>query len=261
MAQWTESTINVAGTDLTVVRGGTGKPLLMLHDELGYPGWMTWNEELAKEHELIIPLQPGFGKTPRIEWIRSFRDLAGFYSIVLREQKLSPLDVIGFSAGGFIAAEMAAADPSIFSHMVLVAPMGIKPAQGEIMDIFPLTIRSYIRRTVADQATPEFGKIYGGDMTPEQFEAFEDARAETARIGWEPYMHNPSLPYLLTNAKNLPTLLVWGTKDEVVPKGCIDAYKKALPQAKVVEIANVGHRSEIENPPEFVKAVKTFLAS
>ena len=77
--------MKVAGADLTVVRGGKGKPLLMLHDELGYPGWMTWNEELAKDRQLIIPLQPGFGKTPKIDWIRSFRDLAGFYANVVRE--------------------------------------------------------------------------------------------------------------------------------------------------------------------------------
>ena len=31
-------------------------------------------------------------------------------------------------------------------------------------------------------------------MTPAQYEAFEDARTETSRLGWEPYMHNPSLP-------------------------------------------------------------------
>jgi pimeloyl-ACP methyl ester carboxylesterase len=261
LARWIEETVNVAETQLTLVRGGSGKSLLMLHDELGYPGWVTWNEELAKEHELIIPLQPGFGKTPRLEWVRDFRDLAGFYAWVVREMKLDPVDVIGFSAGGFIAAEMAAADPKIFKHLILVAPMGLKPAKGEIMDIFPLTIRSHLRATVADPASPEFGKIYGGEMTPEQFEAFEDARSETARIGWEPYVHNPSLEYLLRGVKNLPTLLVWGSQDRIVPKGCIEAYQKAIAGAKVVEIPGVGHRPEIENSAEFMKAVKAFLAS
>jgi len=86
----------------------------MFHDELGYPGWTTWNEELAKDREIIIPLQPGFGKTPRIEWIRSYRDLGGFYANVVRELNMAPLDVIGFSAGGYVAAEMAAADPKMF---------------------------------------------------------------------------------------------------------------------------------------------------
>jgi pimeloyl-ACP methyl ester carboxylesterase len=180
---------------------------------------------------------------------------------VLREINLEPIDVIGFSAGGFIAAEMAASDPKIFSRMVLVAPMGLKPTEGEIADIFPLTIRSYLRSTVADRAAPEFGKIYGGEMTPQQFEMFEDARTETARIGWEPYMHNPSLSYLLEGVKKLPTLLVWGTKDAIVPKGCIKAYQKALAGARVAEIPDVGHRPEIENSQEFVRAVKAFLAA
>lgn len=261
MANWTETTANIAGTTLALVRGGSGKPLLMLHEELGFPGWMTWNEEIAKDREFIIPLQPGFGKTPKLDWIRNYRDLGGFYAQVVREMKLDPVDVIAFSAGGFAAAEMAAADPRIFNRMVLVAPMGLKPAEGEILDIFPLTIRTLIRRTVADPATPEFGKIFGGEMTPEQFEAFEDARAESARIGWEPYMHNPSLPNLLATAKNVPTLLVWGDKDVVVPKGCIDVYKSALPQAQVAVINNVGHRPEIENSAEFIRVVKAFLAA
>jgi pimeloyl-ACP methyl ester carboxylesterase len=261
LANWTETTANIAGTELVLVKGGSGRPLLMFHDELGYPGWMKWNEELTKEREFIIPLQPGFGKTPRIEWIRNYRDLGGFYARVLREMSLDPIDVIGFSAGGFIAAEMAASDPKIFSHLILVAPMGLKPTTGEIMDIFPLTIRSYLRSTVADPASPEFGKIYGGEMTPEQFEAFEDARAETARIGWEPYMHNPSLSYLLEGVKKLPTLLVWGTKDVIVPRGCIEAYQKAIAGAKVAEIKGVGHRPEVENCDEFVRAVKAFLVS
>src|SRR6185369_6322075 len=95
-----------------------------------------------------------------------------------------------------------ASDPKLFRHLILVGPMGLKSDEGEMLDIFPFTIRSLIRKTVADPATPEFGKIYGGEMTPEQFEAFEDARAETARIGWEPYMHNPSLPFLLPTAKD-----------------------------------------------------------
>jgi pimeloyl-ACP methyl ester carboxylesterase len=261
MANWREETIAVAQTTLTLIRGGAGKPLLVLHDELGYPGWMTWNEALAQERTLLIPLQPGFGKTPRLEWIRSYRDLGGFYAMVLRQLKLDPIDVMGFSAGGFIAAEMAAADPHLFSKMVLVAPMGLKPTEGEITDIFPLTIRSHLRLTVADPTTPEFGKIYGGEMTPEQFEAFEDARAETARLGWEPYMHNPSLSYLLKGVQHLPTLLIWGNRDAIVPRGCITAYQQAIAGAQVVEIPNVGHRPEIENAAAFVQAVRTFLAS
>src|ERR1700683_5161663 len=261
MIKSTEETVKVGDAQLALIKGGSGKPLLIFHDELGYPGWMTWNESLAHERTLVIPLQPGFGKTARLDWIRNFRDLAGFYSQAIREMHLDPIDVIGFSAGGFIAAEMAACDPKIFSKMILVAPMGLKPIEGEIMDIFPITMRTHLRATVADPfATPEFTKLYGGEMTPEQFEAFEEARAESARIGWEPHMHNPSLPYLLRGTK-IPTLLVWGSKDRVVPRGCIDEYKKAIASAQVAVIDNVGHRPEIENSPEFERVVTKFLAA
>ena len=58
------------------------------------------------------------------DWIMNIRDLAGFYQRFVREQKLAPVDVIGFSLGGWIAAEMAAANPAQFSKMILVAPVG-----------------------------------------------------------------------------------------------------------------------------------------
>jgi pimeloyl-ACP methyl ester carboxylesterase len=261
VTNWSKEVIRVADAELTLIKGGSGKPLLLFHDELGYPGWMAWNAALAESRTLIIPLQPGFGKTPRLEWIRSFRDLAGFYSQVVREMHLEPVDVLGFSAGGFIAAEMAAADPKIFSHIVLVAPMGIKPGEGEILDFFALTIRHHLRATLAEpEKTAEFAHIYGGEMTPAQFEAFEDARAETARIGWEPFMHNPSLPYLLRGLTT-PTLLIWGTRDSVVPRGCIDEYRKAIPNAQFVELPGVGHRPEIEDALSFERAVEKFLTA
>jgi len=38
--EWKEETVHVDGTDLVVVKGGTGDPLLVLHEELGWPGWL-----------------------------------------------------------------------------------------------------------------------------------------------------------------------------------------------------------------------------
>jgi len=243
-----------------MVKGGAGKPLLIFHDELGYTGWMGWNERLAEDRTLLMPLQPGFGRTPRLDWMRDFRDLASFYARMIREMRLDPVDLMGFSAGGWIAAEIAAADPHLIRRMVLAGPLGIRPRQGEIANFIGMTIRSHLRLTVADTVnTPEFGRIYGGEMTPEAFEAFEDARAETTRLGWEPFMHSPSLPYRLRGA-HVPALLVWGNRDAVVPRGVIDGYLEALEGASVAEIDGAGHRPEIEQPGEFVRAVKNFLA-
>jgi pimeloyl-ACP methyl ester carboxylesterase len=257
--EWVETTINVGDAPVTAIRGGSGQPLLVLHDELGYPGWMTWNKELARHRELIIPLQPGYGKTPKIDWIMDYRDLAGFYARMAREQGWTPLDVIGFSAGGYAAAELAAAAPEIVKSLTLVAPLGCRPLEGEIFDFLATTVRTHVAATVSKVDAPEFAEIYGGGMTPEQFELFEDARAETARIGWEPFMFNPSLPHHLKGLGQLPVLLVWGTDDLIAPKGLIDAYDQAVPNSKVVTLSGVGHRPEIEDPEGFLAAVTKHL--
>lgn len=263
MADWTEEVTQVAGTKLAIVKGGSGKPLLVLHEELGYSGWLSWHAALAKDHTLLIPIQPGLGKSPKIDWIRNIHELGLFYGWVLREMNLAPLDVIGFSTGGWIAAEMATADPKQFNRMVLVGAAGIKPPDGEIADVFSITAHTSLRMSVYDtEATPEYAKLYGGERTPEQFEAFEDARTENARLTWEPIMNNPTLSHFLEGVKGLPTQLIWGREDAIVPVSAAECYKKALKNtdAKLTIFDRCGHRPEIEKSAEFIKLVREFLA-
>ena len=260
--EWSERIIPVAGIELPVVMGGSGKPLLVLHDELGYPGWLNWQTALSKERTLIIPMAPGFGRTPRIEWVESARDLGGVYSRMLREEKLSDIDVIGFSFGGWVAAEMIACCPHQFRRAVLVAPGGIRPHVGEIMDLFNVPADAYLRFGVLDpDATPEFSRLYGEANSPEQFELFEDARAEFSRIAWQPYFHNPSLPYLLEGIGEHPVLMIWGRQDRVVPRSAIETYKRVIAGSTLVELDDCGHRPEIEKTEQFVEAVKKFLGA
>lgn len=257
--EWSLAEFDVGGDRLQVLKTGSGKPLLVLHEELGHPGTLAWHGAVAAERTIVLPLHPGFGRTPRAEWIASVRDLACFYGRFLREQSLCPIDVLGFSLGGWLAAEMAANDPALFRRMVLVAPPGIRPPEGEILDLFVPTAKEYLRQTVKDpDRTPEFSLLYGGEETPEQYEAWEDARAEVARLAWQPYLYNPSLPHLLGGI-TIPTLLLWGADDRVVPVSAGRAYEKALAAAKLVILPGSGHRPEIEARDSFVAAVRTHL--
>jgi pimeloyl-ACP methyl ester carboxylesterase len=258
---YTESTIHVGGTGVTLIRGGSGSPLLVLHEELGHPGWLSWHADLARNHSLLVPVHPGFGPLPRADWISSVRDLAGFYSRMLRDMAIGPVDVIGFSLGGWIAAEMAAADSHQFRRMALVAPTGLRPPEGEIMDMFVVTARTYLNASVRDSASvPEFASLYGGEETPGQFEAWEDARAESARLAWKPYMHNPSLGSLLEGISRLPTLIVWGRDDVVVPLSAGHRYNEAITGSELAVFDECGHRPEIEQTPQFVNRLRGFLA-
>jgi pimeloyl-ACP methyl ester carboxylesterase len=258
--EWHEETVRVDDTDLMVVKGGTGKPLLILHEELGWPGWLKWNSALAQNRTLLIPQHPGFSHTARSEWISNIRDMAGFYARYLVEQNLAPVDAIGFSMGGWIAAEMAACNPAQFRNLVLVAPMGIRPREGVILDFFQLMAPKHLYATVHDpDATPEFDNLYGG-QGPAQFERWEEARAQSARLAWSPFMHNPSLPHLLGVAANLPTLLLWGKQDRVVPVSAADEFRRVLKSARLSIFDNCGHRPEVEKTADFLHEVETFLA-
>jgi pimeloyl-ACP methyl ester carboxylesterase len=244
-----------------MIRGGSGRPLLVLHEELGHPGWLSWHKALAEDHLLNIPIHPGFGTLPRADWVTGVRDLAGFYSRMLGDMAVEPVDVIGFSLGGWIAAEMAAACADQFNSMVLVAPMGIRPRDGEIKDLFVVTARAYLDASVHDaENTPEFAALYGGATTPEQYETWEDARAESARLAWKPYMHNDSLSPLLEGVRGLPTLLIWGREDQIVPLQSGQIYNRSIAGSELAVFDDCGDRPETEQTEQFVNRVRNFLA-
>lgn len=260
-ADWQQKTIQVAGTELSYLQSGKGRPLLVLHEELGNPGWFAWQRKLAEDYKLIVPLHPGFGVSPRIDWIRTIGDLANFYAQVLVAKGWVGADVIGFSLGGWIAAEMAAQNPDQFASMTLVAPLGIKPSHGMIRDIFDAPTEDYIAASVKDAAaTPEFGSLFGGAMTPEQFERFQDATAESGRLAWQPYMNNPALRHRLALARDLPTLILWGEDDAIVPVSAAEAFRAAIRRAKLVLFKDCGHRPELEHTDKFVKKLKAHLS-
>ena len=133
---WTDERVEAAGASIQLIRGGSGEPLLILHDELGHPGWMRYHQMLAQDYSLMIPSTPGFGQTNRLDWIMNMRDMAGWCLQALDEMNVDHVNIMGFSMGGWLAAEMATMDPKRFKKMILVGAMGIKPPVGDIYDIF-----------------------------------------------------------------------------------------------------------------------------
>ena len=258
---WTEEIVEVAESRLQIVQGGNGDPLLVLHDEMGHHGALRWHETLAESNTLHIPSHPGFGASPRMDWVMNMRDLAGWYLRALDELGLQGVNVIGFSLGGWLAAEMATMCPQQFNKMVLVGAAGIKPDIGEIFDIFLVTAEEYLDTVCLDNASvPEFDTVRPAEPSPEQMEAWLVAREEACRLSWKPYMHYPGLPHLLGRLQDLSTLLVWGAQDSMVPVNAGEKYNQAIKGSRLEIIDNCGHRPEIEKTDEFLALVQGFLA-
>jgi pimeloyl-ACP methyl ester carboxylesterase len=249
----TQERVLIDDVPCSFLAAGSGDPLLVLHDELGDIEWRPWHAELAKSRRVLIPASPGFGVSAPVEWISSARDLACFHARLLRELRIDRVDVIGISFGGWIAAEMAANCARQFARMVLVAPFGIKPRFGEIRDIFLMSTPEYL------QASLNHPEDLDRHWSPQFSAQREEARAEVARLGWSPYMHNPSLPHLLKCAQPPRTLVIWGERDSIIPVSTAAQYQEILPNAKVVTLANCGHHPEIEANAEFPRVVRSFM--
>lgn len=256
-----EESLNIAGTSLQMRRGGSGAPLLLLHGELGVPGWLRAHELLAQHYSVYVPSLPGFGSSEIPDWMMSVRDLSAWVNWFVRDYGLStPLNVIGFSMGGWVAAELATANSAIFAKMVLVGAAGIKPRKGEIWDYFLNSAKDAFRRSFLNPAATEYVKHYGRDWTPDEAEQIESNREAAIRYLWRPYMHSVTLPGLLPGIAT-PTLLIWGRQDAIVPMNSCELYKQGIPGAQVAVIEDCGHMPEMEKPEEFARAVIEFLGT
>jgi pimeloyl-ACP methyl ester carboxylesterase len=71
-------------------------------------------------------------------------------------------------------------------------------------------------------------------------------------------MYDPRLPSLLARV-NIPTRIVWGGNDKLIPLECGQMFKQAIPGSDLVVIDNCGHVPQMEKTEEFVNAAVEFF--
>jgi pimeloyl-ACP methyl ester carboxylesterase len=250
-----ESFVEVAGGKIQMLKGGTGRPLLLLHHDVGTPGWLPFYDELARDFTVHVPSHPGFGKSDRPEWMRTVRDMALLYQSLLADLKLDSIAVVGLGFGGWIAAEIAMMCRHAFAQMVLVNAMGMLPQRGEILDQFLVNTIEYIRSGFYNQ--DKYVELYTAEPPIDQLEQWEINREMTSRIAYKPYMYDQTLPNLIRCTRT-PTLIVWGKENQIVPFECGELYRDAIVGARLATIAGAGHFAEVEKPAELAKLVRDF---
>ena len=81
----------------------------------------------------------------------------------------------------------------------------------------------------------------------------------TAKLAWDPYLHNPKLARRLRRISS-PTLIVHGSGDELIARAHAEAYAAAIPDARIVDVEGAGHMLTLEKPAELARLVREFLA-
>ena len=253
---WNETTMTIAGCKQHLMRGGSGRPVLVLHHDIGTPDRLPFYDTLAQSFDVLVPHHPGWGKSERPQWLRSVRDVAVIYQWLLSDLGIERASLVGLGFGGWIAAEMATMTPDALHRLVLVGAMGLKPPEGDILDQAIVSYLDYAQAGFHDQAA--FARIYG-DVSTDQLVDWDLCREMCFRIAWKPYMYSQTLPHLLGGVR-APALVVWGDDDKIVPRSAGELYAAALPKARFEIVRASGHCVDMEQPEALARLVSSFIA-
>jgi pimeloyl-ACP methyl ester carboxylesterase len=266
--------IDVVGAEVNYVEMGEGPPILFVHGLSG--AWQNWLENLphfAKTHRVIALDLPGFGSSPMPPWEISIPAYGRFLRDFCERLGIGRCSLVGNSMGGFIATEVAITDPERVDDLVLVSAAGITwaSARREPAAMIarmgraagPLLLRFHmqgIRR-------PRLRKGYFQGV-------FFDPDNIRREMLWEnvvPALHSPGYYDAMTTLWGydirhrleeigVPTLVVWGRNDRVVPVPAALSYKKRIgDNAELVIFDRCGHVPQMEHAARFNRVVEDFL--
>jgi pimeloyl-ACP methyl ester carboxylesterase len=250
----TSETFN--GCKIRMMRGGQGAPLLFLHGGGGAPLWLPFMEQLSHRFDVIVPEHPGYGGSDTPDWLDNIGDLAYFYLDVIGAMQLSGVHLVGTSLGGWIAAEIAVRDCASLETLTLSAAVGINVKGVPKGDLFMWSREQLVRNLYHDQSLAE--AALAQPVTDAGLMTYAKNQLASAKLGWNPRLYNPHL-YKWLHRIRVPTLLLWGDDDKLVPLPHGTAYQALIPGAQLQVIERCGHVPHVERADAFVTAVTDFI--
>jgi pimeloyl-ACP methyl ester carboxylesterase len=246
--------IEVAGCRLSYQEAGAGPTILYLHGISG-SAWPPLLDGLAAHHRVIAPEHPGFGRSAIPDWMMSVGDVAFFYLDFLRALDLRDVHLVGHCVGGWMAAEMAIRATGRIKSVALLAPLGVVVKDAPVGDIFIWNWDEFDRRQFHDEAA--FARWSKSNGEPDMDVMLQN-RAALARLAWAPRLSNPQLAFWLHRI-NVPTQLIWGKEDQVIPFASHKPYVQEIPGVGFDAFDDTGHALPLERPSEVAARLTAFL--
>lgn len=240
-----EGHVDADGFRIRYMAAGDGPALVHLHGAGGLrltPG----HDLLRRQFRVIVFEMPGFGSSPENTRTRSQLELATTMAQAADALGLDEFNLMGTSFGGKTALWLATRQPDRVRSLVLEAPAAIRPEGSEPPSGSP---EEMARRLYAH---PE-------RMAP--LPAPDPAvRAQTARLVARLRGPNrdPELEARLAGV-SIPTLVLFGTLDRVIPPEMGHFYKELMPNAHLVFVYDAGHAISTERPEAFAEVVADFV--
>jgi pimeloyl-ACP methyl ester carboxylesterase len=273
---WREhlKTVEVDGARINYVEMGEGPALVLVHGLSGC--WQNWLEQIprfARHHRVLALDLPGFGRSPLPPWDISIPRYGELLDGFCRTLNVHSSTLVGNSMGGFISAEAAIAQPDWVEKLVLVSAAGITHAR---MRKEPAEMAARMAAAAAPLALRfQAGSLQRPRMRWAAFRGvFHAPQRMRPELLWEQYHGAMGAPGFLPAVQTLvgydftdrlenvavPTLIVWGRNDRIVPPADAQGYAKHLSNSRVVIFDQCGHCPQLERPLRFNRLLEEFLA-
>ncbi|HLH22991.1 MAG TPA: alpha/beta fold hydrolase [Chloroflexota bacterium] len=251
------------GTVETGVRvEGDGPPLVFLHGPWGPRHDGELIGRLARTHTVYAPRHPGTtpGDPDAIYGLADWLDLLVYYGELFDRLDLRAPAVVGYSFGGMVASELAAAMPERVGRLVLIAPLGLWREERPVTNWMILPEDRCREAVFADPAGGAAGRFFS---LPEDRDARAEAQADviwslacTGKFVWP--IPDRGLRKRIHRI-SAPTLILWGQQDGVIAPAYAQDFAAQIPGARVELIDRAGHLPHLEQPERVAALVQDFL--
>lgn len=257
-----ENFIQVDGNKIRYLETGNSKNTLVLVHGLGASAerWSKTIPYFAKNYHLIIPDLIGFGYSdkPLVDYTTDY--FSDFLGKFLDSTGIENPPIIGSSLGGQVSAEYASKSTNI-EKLILVSPSGIMKQSTPALDAY-IMAALYPNEINAKNA---FEMMEGSGAAVDQkiVDSFiERMKLPNAKMAFMSTILGLKNAEIITNklkSINVPSLIIWGAKDPVIPIQHADGFVSAIKDCRFYRMDGCGHTPYVHDSEAFAKIVIDFL--
>ena len=271
--------VSIHGHDVGYRLAGDGPVMLLIHGMAGSS--RTWKEVmplLARSFTVIAPDLLGHGESAKPLGDYSLGAHASGLRDLLSVLGIDRATIVGQSLGGGVAMQLAYQHPEMAERLVLAGSGGLGREVSWLIRLFtlpgveylmPLLCPAFVRDQGNDLSrflhhrgwraphVAEMWRAYASLAEPENRRAF----VRTLRAVIDPGGQSVSARDRLYLAAGVPTLIMWGDEDPIIPVAHAHAAHEAIPGSRLEIFAGAGHFLHVEEPVRFAEVLTDFVES
>ncbi|MGB9304845.1 MAG: alpha/beta fold hydrolase [Mycobacterium sp.] len=258
---------------------GEGPALLLIHGMAGSSAtWEAITPQLSKNYRVIAPDLLGHGKSAKPRGDYSLGAFAAWLRDLLDELGVDRATVVGQSLGGGIAMQFTYQHRDYCDRLALIGSGGLGPDLSPMLRILSAPGTELVLPLVAPQTVLNLGNKLGSWLTSagiqapragqmwQAYSSLSDSQTRQAflRTLRSVVDHRGQAVSALNKlhlTADLPTLLIWGDHDRIIPVAHAYAAHDALMGSRLEVLEGVGHFPHVEAPTAVAEILESFIAS